>query len=238
MAESVVPRGGDESKGLHRLATGSTVGLAAGIVGLALPVTLFFFSTYSPGTLLIRSSTLIQVTAIMALAGAILFAISLLIYRFGFALLRAADKRFWAASVLCILGSIGVLLIVLPMLLAFATSDTMASCIQGAPSKTLSCLRSAAPLAAYVGIVGLWLLWLGGVGIVVGIGLASVRYREAWLTGGAALYALLLLGFIAPVLGFVFSIGGLVYPILALPVLVILAPAVISHGSHRVLYGA
>ena len=68
---------------------------------------------------------------------------------------------------------------------------------------------------------------------VVGIGLASVRYRQAWLGAGAGVYALLLLGLLAPLLDVVFPAGGVVYPVLALPLLVLLAPALISHGSHH-----
>jgi hypothetical protein len=237
MATSAAEPGGDDPKGLHRIGTGSTIGLAAGIAGLVLPVTLILLATYSPGTPFLRGTELIQVTAIMALAGAILFAIALLVYRLGFAALRHFDRRFWTASILCMLGTVGVLLIVAAIALAFASSDAMANCIQGAPTHALACLKTAAPLASYSGLVGFWLLWLGGLGIVVGIGLAAVRYGEGWFYGGAALYALLLLGLIAPALGLLFPIGALTYPLLAAPVLALLAPAVIFEGSNRALRG-
>jgi hypothetical protein len=233
MAASPVRSSGLEPLGLRRIVAGSTIGLAAGIVGLALPVTLFFLADYSPGTILLSPSNLIQVTAILALAGAILFAISLTLYRWGFWSLQSVDRRFWAASALCLLGTVGVILIVLPMALAFTASDAMASCIQNAPTKALACLNAAAPLDSVVALAGFWLIWLGGLGIVVGIGLISVRYRESYLGVGAGLYALLLLGILTPVLGLVFPLEGLVYSIFALPVLVLLAPVLISYGSHR-----
>ena len=225
----------DESSGLSRIATGSTVGLAAGVVGLALPVTLLLLASYRPGALPISASQLLQVTAVLALTGALLFAISLIIYRYGFASLRTVDPRFWAASALCMLGTVGLVLIVLPIAIAFASSDTMAACIQGAPTKAPACLRAAAPLASYLAEAGIWLVWLGGVGIVLGIGLASVRYREAWLSAGAALYALIILGLLAPGLSLLFPIGGIAYAILALPILVLLAPALTSRGSHHAM---
>ncbi|MCI4368837.1 MAG: hypothetical protein L3K09_04665 [Thermoplasmata archaeon] len=225
----------DESKGLRRIAIGSAVGLAAGVVGLVLPVALFLITGYRLAPPGLAEAGLIQVTALLTLAGAILFAVSLTIYRMGFASFRPLDRRFWAASFLCMLGTIGVLLIVLPMALSFTTSDAMANCIQGSPTKALTCLRSAAPLAADATIAGVWLLWAGGLGVVVGISLASLRYRDPWLSAGAGAYAFLLLGLSAPILGFIFPIAGLVYPVLALPVLVLLAPALISHGSQHAL---
>ncbi|MCI4356935.1 MAG: hypothetical protein L3K18_07325 [Thermoplasmata archaeon] len=228
----------DESSGLRRIATGSTVGLAAGVVGLALPVTLLLLARYRPGALPISASQLLQVTAVLALTGALLFAVSLIVYRLGFASLRAVDPRFWAASALCMLGTVGLVLIVLPIAIALASSDTMAACIQGAPTKAPACLRAVAPLASYLAIAGVWLVWLGGLGIVLGIGLASVRYREAWLSAGAALYALIILGLLAPGLSLMFPIGGIAYAIVALPLLVLLAPALTSRGSHRAMSAA
>src|SRR4029077_7963367 len=150
-----------------------TIGLAAGIAGLVLPVALILIVTYSPSTIFLRGRELVEVTAIMALAGAILFAVSLLVYRLGFAALRPFDRRFWSASILCLFGTVGVLLIVVALGIAFVSSDSMANCIQGAPSRALGCVRTAAPVASYSGVLGFWLLWLGGLGIVVGIGLAG-----------------------------------------------------------------
>src|SRR5579864_8908945 len=117
---------GEEAHGLARIATGSTVGLAAGLVGLALPVSLFVLAAYSPGTLYLSTLQLVQVTAILALAGALLFAISLTLYRWGFWSLQRIDRRFWIASVLCLVGMLGVVLLILPMIIAFTVSDAMA----------------------------------------------------------------------------------------------------------------
>jgi hypothetical protein len=224
-----------EAKGLRRLATGSIVGLAAGITGLLLPVALFLLATYRPGTPLLVGAQLIQVTAILGLAGAILFAVALLVYRLGFVALRRFDPRFWLASILCMVGTVGVLLVVLTIGSAFVSSSSMADCIQGSPTHALTCLDSAAPLASYSALLGFWLLWLGGLGVVVGIGLAGSRYHEVWFFAGATLYGFLLLGLVAPALGLLFPFTGLTYPILAAPVLALLAPALIYEGSEYAL---
>jgi hypothetical protein len=226
---------GDESKGLRRIATGAAVGLAAGIMGLVTPIILVLFATYSPGTLFSLGRTLFEVTSILALAGALMFAISLLIYRLGFAALIKFDPRFWVASILCLLGTLGVLLIVVAIAIAYSSSDAMSQCIQGAPTRALSCVRSAAPLAAYSGTLGFWLAWLGGLGIVVGLALAGRRYTQASLYGGTAAYALLLLGLVAPSLGVLFAIGSLEYPLLLASVLAIIAPALVLGGSRKSL---
>jgi hypothetical protein len=223
------------SKGLRRIATGSTVGLAAGVIGLAVPVLLLLLQSESPGVLPLTGSQLLQVSAVLAIAGALLLAISLIVYRFGFLSFGKLDHRFWIASILCTLGTVGLVLIILPIAIALTSSDTMAACIQGSPTHAPACLRTAAPLASYVAVLGIWLLWIGGLGIVVGLSLVSLRYREVWLTAGAALYAILLLGLVAPALALLFPIGGLAYAVLALPVLVLIAPAATSRGSHRAM---
>jgi hypothetical protein len=235
MTSDPARQGGDESKGLRRIATGATIGLAAGIAGLAFPVALILVATYGRGFIVLPGPELVQVTAIMALAGALLFAISLLVYRLGFRALRAYEPRFWSASILCLVGTIGVLLIVVAIGLAFVSSNAMANCIQGAPTKALTCLQTAAPLSSYSGVVGAWLLWLGAAGVVVGIGLTGARYRGGWLFGGAALYSLLLLGLLAPIIGLFVPLSELTYPLLAAPALALLAPATVLEGCNQAL---
>lgn len=223
-----------EGKGMRRLEMGSTLGMVAGAVGLALPFVLFLWTSYGPYGSELSPADWIRLAAVLTLGGAILFAVSLLLYRSAFSSLRAGDARFWVASILCMLGTVGVILLVLPMALAFLASGAMANCIQGAPTKALVCLDSAAPLASFLGTAGFWLLWLGGLGIVVGISLTSVRYRQPWLTAGAALYALILLALVGPLIGPIARLGGPQYEVLALPLLVLLAPIAIYHGARCV----
>ncbi|HXQ49322.1 MAG TPA: hypothetical protein VN842_06080 [Thermoplasmata archaeon] len=220
-------------KGVRRIETGSVIGLAAGLVGIGLPIALVLFAAYAPGVKLLTGKQLIEVTAILAIAGALLFAISLLVFRLGFSTLRAFDHRFWSASVLCMLGSVGVLLLIVPIGIAFASSDAISNCIAGAPSHALTCIRSVSPLASYSATVAFWLLWLGGLGIVIGVGLAASRFHQALFYGGAAVYAVLLLGLLGPALGLLVPVVSLTYPLLAAPFLILLASALTFQGCRR-----
>lgn len=225
---------GDE-KGPRRFATGALFGVAGGIAGLVLPISLNFLAVYNPTDVLTRGPSVVELTTILVLAGAILLAVSFLFYRAGFSTLQKLDRWFYSASVLCILGSIGLMLILLSTVIALATTPSLVQCIQGAPSHTFRCLRTIEPLTAYSVIVGFWLAWLGGLGIVVGIELAGRRYRQPRFVAGGATYALLLLVLIDPFLGLLFPVGGWQYPLLLLPVLAVVAPAFVSSGSRRVL---
>jgi hypothetical protein len=232
--------GGSESdreahEGLRHIQKGSWIGLVAGIAALVLPVALVLIATYRPGTPFLQGANLIEATAVLALIGAILFAVSLYVYQIGFSALRAFDRRFWFASIFSLFGTAGALLVVVTIALALYSSNAIASCIQGAPSQALVCLHTAAPLASYSGAVGFWLVWLGGLGIVMGVSLAGARYHEPWLFGGATLYAFLLLGLLAPAVGILFPMAGLTYPILAAPIFALLAAALIFEGSKRAL---
>jgi len=165
----------------------------------------------------------------------VLFLVSLFVYRRGFAVLRKVDGRFAVASVLCIIGSIGFLLLLVSAALLVGASNSLIQCIHGAPSHALSCLRSGQPLGAYTGLVGFWLGWLGGLGIVVGLSLAGRRYRNGTVSGGAALYAILLLVLIGPFVALVTPLPGLQYLLLAAPIFIVLAPGLVLGGTRRVL---
>jgi|HubBroStandDraft_1064217.scaffolds.fasta_scaffold313409_1 hypothetical protein len=230
-------RAGHEAKALWRFAAGSTIGLAAGVTGLALPIALILLASYSPGTIYLTGAQLVEATAILALAGALLFALSLWVYRLGFSMLQRSDKRFYVASVLAWIGTVGVLLVVVAIGIAFLSSGTMSGCIQAAPANSLACLHAAAPLASYSGVLGFWLVWLGGLGVVFGIGLAGTRYHQLWFYGGAGVYSLLLLGLIAPALSLVFPIDPPAFLLLATPLLAAFGPAAIFHGARRSVGG-
>jgi hypothetical protein len=226
-----------DTKGLQRFRTGATIGISGAVAGLALPVALNLFAAYDPSGTLTSGATLIELTTIFLLAGAILLAISLIFYRSGFAAFRKLDRWFLTASVLCVIGSIGLLLVVLSAAFALASTPTLAQCIRGAPSHALSCLRAIQPLTAYSVLVGFWLAWLGGLGVVVGVELGGRRFREVRLIGAGVAYALLLLVLIDPFLALLFPIGGWQYPLLLGPILALVAPALVSAGSRRLLSG-
>jgi hypothetical protein len=220
-------------KGVNRLAIGAGLGLAGGILAIVLPIALFWVSAYDPGGFFTFSTGLVQVTSILLLAGAILFLLSLFVYRRAYVSLRKVDRRFVGASVLCLVGSLGFLLLVVSSAVLLGSTSSLLSCLHGQPSHALSCVRGSSPLGAYTGLAGFWLGWLGGVGIVSGLLLGGRRFRRGSLTGGGVLYALLLLALIAPFLDLVYTFQGAQYALLAAPFLVLLAPAFVFGGSRR-----
>ena len=233
MGSSAVTTAADDPKGLRRFERGALFGLVGGVVGLVLPVSLSLVAFYGTAGIARFDTTLIALTGLFVLAGALLLAISLVHYRFGFGALRASDRWFLVATLLCTVGSIGLLLIVVSVALALNSTPSLDQCIQGAPTHVLSCLQTIQPLSAYSVVVGFWLAWFGGLGIVLGLTLGGRRYREIRLVGGAAVYGLLLLVLIDPFVVLLFPLGGWQYPLLTVPILAVLAPALVYVGSRR-----
>jgi len=235
MGAPTAPARTEDQTGARRLALGAGLGLVAAILTIALPLVFLYLATYDPGGFFTFTSTLFSVLSILVLAGAILFLLSLFVYRRGYATLRKVDGRFWTASVLCLIGSIGFLLIVVLAAVVLGSPGSLSSCLHGAPSHALSCLRSSQPIGAYSGLVGFALTWLGGIGIVLGLFLAGSRFARGALSGGAVLYLLLLLVLVGPFLALLVPIPGTQYVLLVAPLLAILAPALVLGGALRPL---
>jgi len=227
-----------ESKGLRRIAVGAGLGVAGGIATVGLPIAFLLLATYNPGGLFTFGAPLIEATSILVIAGAILFILSLFLYRRGFGALRRIDRRFRTPAVLCIVGSLGFLLLLVSAAILFGSSNTLLNCLHGQPSHALSCLRSGTPLGAYTGLAGFWLGWLGGLGVVLGLGTAGRRYHRAALWGGGVLYALLLLALLGPFLALFYTFGGEQYALLVIPFLIVIAPALVFGGTRPLTVSA
>jgi len=233
MAADTTPPGELAKRGLFRIATGAGVGLAAALLAIVLPIAFLLVAAYAPASFLsLHETAFVQAIALLILAGAILFLLSLFIYRRGFSVLRKVDSRFSAASALCILGTLGFLLILVTAVVIIGSASSLLSCINGRPTQALSCLRSGEPLGAYTGLVGFWLGWLGGVGIVLGLSAASSRFQARAVGAGAALYAVLLLVLIGPFIALVVTVPGVEYLLLLVPILSVLAPFFVLRGSR------
>lgn len=233
MAQPPTPPTELETTGLFRIATGAGVGLSGALLAIVIPVAFLLAAAYAPGSFLTLHQTgFVEATALLILAGAVLFLISLFLYRRGFAQLRKVDRRFIVASVLCIIGTIGFLLILVAAVVIVGSASSLLSCISGHPSHALTCLRSGEPLGAYTGLVGFWLGWLGGVGIVLGLSAGSSRFHSRSLGVGAALYGVLLLALVGPFLSLVVAFPGVEYLLLLAPVLSVLAPLFAYRGSR------
>lgn len=233
MVTSSAPRSEQDRVGLFRIATGAGVGLAAALLAIVIPVGFLLVAAYDPsGFLSLDQTAFVDSTALLILAGAILFLISLFIYRRGFAHLRKVDSRFVAASVLCLIGSIGFLLILVAAIVIVGSSSSLLSCLNGHPSHALTCLRSGQPLGAYTGLVGFWMGWLGGVGIVLGLFAGSSRFQSRGMSVGAAFYTILLLALLGPFIALVVSFPGAEFVLLVVPVFSVLAPFFVFHGTR------
>jgi hypothetical protein len=220
-------------RGMRRLAVGAGLGIAGGLLAVALPLGLLLLNAYGPAQFFAFTSSFVQLLSILLLAGAILLLLSLFAYRRAFAALRHTDRRFVTASVLCLIGTLGFLLIVIAAAVLLGSTSSLLSCLHGEPSHALSCVRSGTPLGAYTGLAGFWLAWLGGLGVVLGLSLSGRRFHRGALGGGAVLYAVLLLVLVGPFADLLFPIPGAKYLIVVAPLLVLLAPAAVWSGSRR-----
>ncbi|HKN07474.1 MAG TPA: hypothetical protein VJ021_07755 [Thermoplasmata archaeon] len=235
MAAISIPHSEQDQTGAFRLATGAALGLAAALLGIVIPVLLVLIASYDPGGFVaLNQAGFLYSTGLFILAGALLFLFCFLIYRNGFAHLRKVDRRFTIASILCLLGSLGFILILVAAVVIVGSSTSLLTCINGQPTHSLTCLRSGQPLGAYTGLIGFWLGWLGGVGIVLGLSAGSSRFHNREVGLGAVFYALLLLVLIGPFVALVVAFPGVEYLLLAVPVLALLAPFFVYLGAGRI----
>ncbi|MFI5413630.1 MAG: hypothetical protein ACHQ0I_03485 [Candidatus Lutacidiplasmatales archaeon] len=233
MATTTIPHTEEDATGLFRIATGAGVGLAAALLGFVIPVGFLLVASYAPGGFLsLHQTALLDALGLLILAGALLFLFSLIIYRNAFAHLRKVDRRFVVASVLCLIGTLGFLLLVVTAVVLVGSSSSLLSCINNQPSHALTCLRSGQPLGAYTGLIGFWLGWLGGVGIVLGLSAGSSRFKTREIGLGAAFYAILLLALIGPFIALVVSVPGVEFILVLVPILSLLAPYFVFRGAR------
>ncbi len=222
-----------DQKGVGRLGIAAGLGFAGALCAIVIPLAFLFLVAEHPGGYFTFSSTLVQSTSILVLVGALLLLLSLFFYRRSFSALRKVDRRFVAASVLCIIGSLGFLLLLVTAAIVIGDSASLLACAHGKPTHALSCLESGQPFGAITGTIGFVLGWLGGLGIVLGLFLAGSRFHAGALSGSAVFYTLLLLILLAPFVGLLVTIPDLGYLILLAPVFAILAPALALAGSNR-----
>jgi hypothetical protein len=221
-----------EEKGVLRLGLGAGLGFAGALCAIVIPLTFLFLVAELPGGFFSWNSTFIEATSILVIAGAILLLISLFVYRRSFAALRKVDRRFVVASVLCIIGSLGFLLLLVTVAIVANDTGSLLTCVHGSPSHALKCLESGQPFGAYTGLIGFFLGWLGGIGIVLGLLLAGSRFGTGALTAGGTVYALLLIVLILPFLALFVSVPGGGYLLLLSPIFAVVGPALALAGSR------
>jgi hypothetical protein len=222
-----------EAKGAGRIGIGAGLGFVGALCAIVVPLAFLFLVTEVHTGFFVFGSSLVEVTSLLVLVGAILLLLSLFFYRRSFAALRKLDRRFVAASVLCILGSLGFLLLLVAAAVVVGNANSLLACAHGQPSHALSCLRSGQPLGAITGTVGFLLGWLGGLGVVLGLFLAGNRFKVGALSGSAVVYTVLLLILLIPFVALVVTIPDLAGLVILAPILAILAPALALVGANR-----
>ncbi len=220
-----------EERGVYRIALGAWLGLFAGAITIVLPSTAIFLSVYAPGSLFSLGTALFQIVGLLVLGGAILYLLSLFLYRRGFAALRRVEGEFALATVLCLVGSVGFLLLLVTATVLAGSSTAVAGCIHGQPTRSLSCLETNQPLGAYTAVLGFVFGWVGGIGIVVGLAFAGNRFDEPALRLGAFFYLGLLVLLIAPTLALMAPFDGVQFLLLIVPILAVVAPALVLAGT-------
>jgi hypothetical protein len=224
----------EEGQGRRRIHLGATLGLVGALVGVAVPVALLLLAAHAPTLMLPTGASLWQTLALLALLGAALLAVSLVLYRTAFRVLAKTDHRFAIASTLCLVGTLGLVLVVIAAVALAGSAGPLVTCFHGAPSHAFACLRtgpSEEVLGAYAGLAGLAFAWLGDLGIALGLGWEGRRIRSGGLVAAAAAYGLVLLALVGPLIEFVVPFQGGEYLLLAAPVLLILAPALAFRGT-------
>jgi hypothetical protein len=227
---SVPPKKIDES-GVLRLGLGAGLGFAGALAAIVLPLTFLFVEANYRGGFFTFNASFIEVTSVLVIAGAILLLLSLFVYRRSFAALRKVDPRFWVASVLCILGSLGFILLLVGAAIVADNTGSILTCVHGQASHALSCLESGQPLGAATSLIGFLLGWIGGVGIMIGLFLAGGRFHARAISSSAVVYGLLLLILILPFAALFVALPTVAYLVILAPVFALLAPALALVGS-------
>ncbi len=217
-------------KGATRLGIGGWLGVLAAIIAIVLPSGALFAATYNPGGFFSFAPRLLQASALLVLVGAVFYFLSLILYRFAFATLQKVEPEFTLASVLCLIGSVGFLLIVVAAAVVLGNASSLLDCLKGQPSHVLSCLQANQPLGAYTVLVGFVCAWLGGFGIVLGLWIAGGHYDEPALDLAAVLYLFFLLLLFAPLVEVAYPFPGGEFLLVAVPILAIAAPALVLVG--------
>jgi hypothetical protein len=224
-----------DEKGARRLAIGAWFGLIAGFLAVVVPVAVIEISKYSPIGWLTLASTSVLTSSLVILVGAVLFAVSMFFYRSAFSKMRKFDPLLWGATILCLVGSIGFVLLVIATGYLSGHSDTLAGCLKGPASGILSCIESGEPFGGYTVLVGFLCAWLGGLGIVVGLLVSSGHLGRGTIGLGGVVYLLFLIVALIPFIGIIVEFPGIRYILLLLPILVIAAPALVLSGGKGAL---
>ena len=231
------PASTEEAKAGASLRHGSGAAIAAALLALGVPSLLLALTARGYRPLSLSNANLLELEGLLVVVGAILLLVALFLYRRGFSHLKHADRRLVPAATLCLVGSLGALVVVVAGAYLAGGASSLTGCIQGHASHALSCLRSQDPAVGYVALAGFWLVWLGAVGLAVGLVLSGRHFHSSSITAGGLLYGLLVLDLLAPfsALVVVSSLTRLLatYALLGAPILAVIAAGLVYAGARR-----
>ncbi len=222
-----------DAKGVRRLGLAAGLGFSGAVAAIVLPLTFLFLVSNDPGGFFTLNSTFVDAASVLLLAGAILLLLSLFLYRRSFAELRKVDPRFYVASVLCIVGSLGFLLLLVTVAVVSGGSANLLTCAHGQTSHALSCLESGQPFGAVTALLGFLLGWIGGVGVMIGLFLSGNRFQAPALSGSGIVYGLLLLILLLPLAALYVTVPHASYLLILAPLLALIGPGLALAGSLR-----
>lgn len=214
-------------RGSQWLRAGGGFGLLGGIVAILLPFLFIWLAKYDPGGFFTFATSFVQFTSLLFLVGSVLVLVSFFCYRWSFSVLRKANPRYWIASALCLIGSSGLLILVIAAGLAAGDANSFVGCAQGSLSNAFSCIQSASPVSAYAALLGFWLGWIGAVGIVIGLFHAAGSFRSALYGTAGALYLILIVLLVGPFVAVLAPVSFVSWLLLVVPAFAIAAPALV-----------
>jgi hypothetical protein len=216
-----------DRRGNRWIGAGGAFGLAGSIAAIVLPIVLVEAARYAPGGIVPTGATLAVWTTDLVLAGSVLLYLSFFSYDWGYYTLRKVVRRYWTAYGLCLVGSVGLILLIVAAVIASGSETSLATCFQGSYGQLLSCVQSRIPFGADAGLAGIWLLWIGNIGVVLGLFLSGHRFRSGSYVAAAVCYLLVLALLVGPLVGLLYP-GAYVQPLLLLaPVFALAAPLLV-----------
>jgi hypothetical protein len=200
------PAAPEEIAGASRIKWGALLGVLGlalaigGVLVVLLEVGLGVTNVTASGYVSLLHTILLGV--ILVVLGVILALLSFLLYTAGFASLRKADRRFRTPMVLCVIGLLGLALIVGFVGFYASGINSAIAC----PSSNSTCQNNATSIAhgeVALGYVGGLLGFIGLIGAILGLYRFGSRYSSTLAKVGAILYIIPVLSILAPILVFI-----------------------------------
>jgi len=226
-----VPASTEEGKSAIVLRLGSLLALGAALVAGAVPATLALLSRRHLYGLAAGSRSVVATEGLLVAAGAVLGLLAFLCYRRAFGHLRHTDPWLAPVSLTCLIGSVGAIAVIVAGALVSGGSSAVTDCLGGRSTHALACLRSADPTTGYLVVAGFWLVWVGAVGLCVGLILSGRHFRRRAVVVGGILYAVLVVDVLVPFAGTLAAVPGTTEALVLAPFAAVAAPLLVYVGT-------